>query len=80
MAGTIYPHIEERRQELGTPKNLMASRLGISYDALRNKLDGKSEFTAGELKKIALWWGVSVDYLIGVEDERKEEEQCPTSP
>ena len=73
MAGTIYPHIEEHRQELGTPKSLMASRLEISYDALRNKLNGKSEFTANELKKIALWWGVSVDYLIGVEDKRKED-------
>jgi hypothetical protein len=65
MAGIIYPGIERRRAELGTPKAFMARKLGISEQALANKMDGTSEFSAREVRTLALWWNVSADSLIG---------------
>ncbi len=64
MAGIIYPGIERRRAELGTPKAFMARKLGISEQALANKMDGTSEFSAREVRTLALWWNVSADSLI----------------
>lgn len=64
MAGIIYPGIEKRRADLGTPKSLMAEKLGISIQALANKMDGTSEFSAREVRTLALWWNVSADSLI----------------
>lgn len=64
MAGIIYPGIEKRRAELGTPKAFMARKLGISETTLTNKMDGTSEFTAREVRTLALWWNVSADSLI----------------
>lgn len=64
MAGIIYPGIERRRAELGTPKAFMARKLGISEQALANKMDGTSEFSAREVRTLALWWNVTADSLI----------------
>ena len=64
MAGIIYPEIEKRRADLGTPKVLMAKKLGISETALANKMDGTSEFTAREVRTLAKWWNVSSDSLL----------------
>lgn len=64
MAGIMYPNIESKRADLGVPKKHMAERLGIAEQTLANKLDGTSEFTAREVRELALWWGVSTDSLI----------------
>jgi len=74
MAGIIYPNIEKRRKDLGTPKAHMAKRLGISETALANKMDGTSEFTAREVRSLAKWWNVSSDSLI---DEAIELDKIP---
>jgi len=64
MAKPIFPHIEEKRADLGTPKAHMARKLGISEQALTNKMDGTSEFSAKEIMTLATWWNVSADYLM----------------
>lgn len=64
MAGIIYPKVEERRADLGTSRVRMAEKLGISETALANKMNGTSEFTAREIRTLALWWNVSADSLL----------------
>ena len=65
MAGIIYPNIEKRRADLGTSKVRMAEKLGLSIQTLDNKMTGKSEFNAREVRTLAKWWNVSADSLIG---------------
>lgn len=64
MAKTIFPCVEEKRADLGTPKAHMARKLGISEQALTNKMDGTSEFSAQEILTLAKWWNVSADQLM----------------
>ena len=64
MAKTIFPHVEDKRADLGTPKAHMARKLGISEQALTNKMNGTSEFNANEILTLATWWNVSDDYLM----------------
>lgn len=64
MAKTIFPGVEEKRADLGTPKAHMARKLGISEQALANKMDGTSEFSANEILTLAKWWNVSADQLM----------------
>lgn len=64
MAGIIYPKVEEKRKDLGVSKERMKDKLGISYTALDNKLDGTSEFSAREIRTLAMWWNVSADELL----------------
>jgi len=64
MSKTIFPHVEDKRADLGTPKAHMARKLGISETALTNKMDGTSEFSANEILILANWWNVSADYLM----------------
>lgn len=64
MAKPIFPGIEKKRADLGTPKAHMARKLGISESALTNKMDGTSEFSAQEVLTLAKWWNVSADELM----------------
>ena len=64
MSKAIFPNVEEKRADLGTPKAHMARKLGISEQALANKMDGTSEFSANEILTLANWWNVSADYLM----------------
>ena len=64
MAGVMYPNIEKRRADLGVSKVKMAERLGLSIRGLEKKLTGESEFTAREVRELALWWGNSADELM----------------
>ena len=64
MAKTIFPNVENKRADLGTPKAHMARKLGISEQALTNKMDGTSEFSAQEILTLANWWNVSADQLM----------------
>lgn len=65
-----FPNIDSRRAELGVTKVHMAEQLGISYQALVNKLDGTSEFNSTELRKIHEMWGDSIDDLLAVMEEK----------
>ncbi len=61
-----YPAIEERRADLGVPKQKMAKYLDISASALDNKLAGRSEFQFSEIKKLSEWWGTPIEaFTIG---------------
>ena len=64
MAKTIFPGVEDKRADLGTPKAYMARKLGISEQALTNKMNGTSEFSAKEILTLSEWWNVSADQLM----------------
>lgn len=64
MAGIIYPNIEKQRQHFGTTKVHMAKALGISENALANKMNGTSEFTAREVRELSLLWNIPSDELL----------------
>ena len=59
----ISAYIEEN----GIKKKAVCRKLNLTYKGLQNKTDGKTEFTASEVKKLSQWWGVSSDYLLGIE-------------
>lgn len=42
--------LEERIEASGLKKNFLAGKLGITRQALANKIDGRNEFTAREIK------------------------------
>ena len=63
MAMVCYPAIEQRRCDLGVPKQRMAEYLGISYSSLENKLAGRNEFKFSEVTRISNWWNVSLSDL-----------------
>lgn len=68
MPGICYPRIEQRRSELGTTKTRMAEKLGITVQCLNRKLKGTNEFTANEIKELAVWWSTSADWLMEVNE------------
>ena len=56
-----YPAIEERRSNLGVPKQRVADYLDISLSALDNKLSGRNEFKFSEVAKLSEWWGTPIE-------------------
>ena len=56
-----YPAIEQRRSDLGVPKQRMADYLGIAYSTLDNKMAGNNEFKFSEVAKLSEWWNVPLE-------------------
>lgn len=46
--------LEDVIKESGYKYSFLAQKLGISYQALRNKLDNKSEFLPTEIEKLCV--------------------------
>ncbi len=67
--------LAERLKELRKERNLrqeqVAVALDISMSAYCNYEQGKREPTASVLWRMADYYGVSVDYLLGRRDERE---------
>lgn len=67
--------LAERMRELRKERNLrqehIAVALDISMSAYCNYEQGKREPTASVLERMADYYDVSVDYLLGRKDERK---------
>lgn len=61
--------IERYAAENGIKKQAMCERLGISLPTLNKKLVGDSQFSAREIRALAVWWRVPSDYLLGITDE-----------
>lgn len=63
----------ERLKELRTDKKISLDRLGkiigVSDTAILKWEQNKSEPTAVNIKQLAIFFGVSADYLLGLEDE-----------
>lgn len=57
------------RNELGIGQNFLAKELNLSNASISYWETGKEEPTASALYRLAVYFGVSADYLLGISDE-----------
>lgn len=57
MVNTLY--LDDKIQESGLKKSFIADNCGITYQTFSNKVNGKSEFTASEIKVITKLLGLN---------------------
>lgn len=57
----------------GEGQGVLAEVIGITYDGVNRRLNGRGRWTFAELDKVALHWGISPLYLLGdpVEAQRQ---------
>lgn len=53
----------------GERQTVLADIIGITYDGVNRRLNGRGRWTFEELDKIALHWGISPLYLLGDSQE-----------
>ncbi len=63
---TFGDRLKELRTERGLGQIQLAKELGVGKSVISLWETGKSEPTLGNLVKIALFFGVSTDYLAGL--------------
>ena len=70
---TIYERIDALCKERGTNVTAMCKELSIARSSLSELSRGRSKtLSADKMSKIAEYFGVSVDYLLGKTDIKKE--------
>lgn len=57
------------RNEKGIGQNLLAKELGVSNASISYWETGKQEPSAEAIYKIAIYFGVSADYLLGITND-----------
>ena len=68
----LYETISHLCEGKGIKPGRMCNELGISRGAITDlKADRKQSLSADTLSKIAAYFGVSVDYLLGNEEQKK---------
>lgn len=67
----LAERLKELRKERGVRQEQVAVALDISMSAYCNYEQGKREPAASVLERMADYYGVSVDYLLGRSDERR---------
>lgn len=70
--------IRERRRSLNLTMKELAKMVGVSEGAISHYETGRREPDPDMLKKIAYVLGVSVDYLLGVDDQDFAETTDPS--
>jgi len=68
----FYEKILELRNQIGKPQGVAADEMGISHTALNNYEKGLRRPKYDSLKKIADYYGVTIDYLLGEEETEPE--------
>ena len=69
---TIYERIDALCKERGTNVTAMCKELSIARSSLSELSRGRSKtLSADKMSKIAKYFGVSVDYLLGKTDIKK---------
>ena len=65
---TIAERLKELRMEKGIGQNRLAKELGLSNASISYWENGKQEPSASAIFKLANFFEVSADYLIGLKD------------
>lgn len=68
MENLFKERLRELRQEKGIGQKALAKQIDISHGAISLWENGQREPTMSNLIVLAKYFGVSVDYLIGLED------------
>ena len=63
------PNVKAYMERNGIKKKTVCDKLGLTYQGLKNKVEGESEMTASELIALSKWWKVPTDYLLGLSDD-----------
>jgi len=64
----FHKRINELQEERGKSQHMTAKKIGITQAAYSNFLKGKRSPNADSLVKLAKYFKVSTDYLLGVTD------------
>lgn len=67
---TFAERLKELRTEYGIGQNMLAEKLDISNASISYWENAKQEPSASALFKIASFFDVSTDYLLGIEDDK----------
>ena len=68
---TICERLRQLREQKGLNKKQLAVELGMPYTTYNNYETGQNDTGSHVLIKLAKYYGVSVDYLLGVEAPEK---------
>ena len=60
--------LKELRAEKGVGQNALSRELGLSNASISYWENGKQEPCASALYKLSVYFGVSIDYLVGKDD------------
>lgn len=71
----LSDRLKELRKEQHLSQRSLADKLDISQQSITAWETGRSEPTSGALTKIANFFGVSADYLLGQTDVRKSQKE-----
>lgn len=64
------PNIEAERIKRQMSKDELAGLLGVSRRTIQNWQNGSTEVPLSKLVCLSKAWGASVDYLLGLKEER----------
>ena len=62
--------LRECRKRKGKSQEEAAAEMGMPYRSYRRYENGESEPTLSPLKKLAVYYGVTIDFLAGLKDEK----------
>ena len=65
----VAERIKGLRMERGIGQNLMAKELGVSNASISYWENAKQEPSAQAIYKMARYFGVTTDYLLGIEND-----------
>lgn len=77
---TINQTILELRKEKGLSQKVVADAVGISQSTIAKIEINRNEATASTIRKLADFFGVSADYLLGRSDDLGGIAVSPTAP
>ena len=69
----------ELRSEQGISQQQLAEATGISQSTIAKIETGRNEATASTVRKLAKHFGVSADYILGLEDDFADMSAPPTA-
>ncbi len=63
----VFPNIEAERARRGMSKKDVAAAIEVSDQTFKNWMAGKSDIPSSKIVSLAKLFGVSTDYLLGIE-------------
>lgn len=68
----MYPRIRDLRQDRDLTQKQIADAIGMSQTGYSKYETGDNDIPTAILIKLALFYGTSIDYLLGITDDPKK--------
>lgn len=65
-------NLKQLRKKKGLTQQGLAEKLGVTYRTIQNWESGLNQISIGKAKQLAEYFGVSVDYLLGLDTSAKD--------